>query len=101
MSLLYRTSRFVPAALRTPVTARAFTSSSVWQLKEGDRDTSPEENEKHKQDTVRKAKEGKGHWKPELATNSEEAVKADRSAGSDSIADLQKRTVEYAEKTRK
>jgi hypothetical protein len=37
----------------------------------------PEQNddpEKHKQDLLKKQKEGKGHWKPELASNSEEAV---------------------------
>lgn len=28
----------------------------------------------HKQDLLRKVKEGKGHWKPELASDSEEAV---------------------------
>lgn len=32
------------------------------------------ENEKHKQDQLDKQKQGKGHWKPELASNSEEAV---------------------------
>ena len=31
-------------------------------------------NEKHKQDQLQKQKEGKGHWKPELASDSEEAV---------------------------
>jgi hypothetical protein len=31
-------------------------------------------NEHHKQDQLKKQKEGKGHWKPELASNSEEAV---------------------------
>jgi hypothetical protein len=30
--------------------------------------------EKHKQDQLDKQKSGKGHWKPELASNSEEAV---------------------------
>ena len=32
------------------------------------------DNEKHKQDQLTKQKEGKGHWKPELASDSEEAV---------------------------
>jgi len=32
------------------------------------------EYEKHKQDQLQKQKEGKGHWKPELASDSEEAV---------------------------
>ena len=33
-----------------------------------------ESNERHKQDQLQKQKEGKGHWKPELASDSEEAV---------------------------
>jgi hypothetical protein len=33
-----------------------------------------EQNEKHKQDQLQKQKDGKGHWKPELASNSEESV---------------------------
>lgn len=33
-----------------------------------------EQREKHKEDQLQKQKEGKGHWKPELASDSEEAV---------------------------
>lgn len=40
----------------------------------------PEANERHKQDSLAKQKQGKGHWKPELASDSEESVKADRAA---------------------
>lgn len=32
------------------------------------------QNEMAKQDLLKKQKEGKGHWKPELASESEEAV---------------------------
>lgn len=39
-----------------------------------DNDDQGEHNERHKQDQLQKQKEGKGHWKPELASNSEEAV---------------------------
>ena len=39
-----------------------------------DIDNQGEHNEKHKQDQLQKQKDGKGHWKPELASNSEEAV---------------------------
>ena len=39
-----------------------------------DNDDQAESNERHKQDQLKKQKEGKGHWKPELASNSEEAV---------------------------
>jgi hypothetical protein len=34
-----------------------------------------EQNEKHKQDQLKKQKDGNGHWKPELASDSEEAVR--------------------------
>lgn len=45
-------------------------------LKESDRHNpnQGEENAKHIQDGIDKQKEGKGHWKPELASDSEEAV---------------------------
>lgn len=44
-------------------------------LKEGDRSQeSGEHNDHHVKDQLQKQKEGKGHWKPELASNSEEAV---------------------------
>lgn len=35
--------------------------------------------ERHKQDQLAKQKEGKNHWKPELASDSEEAVGCSRS----------------------
>ncbi|KAG0651616.1 hypothetical protein D0Z07_1766 [Hyphodiscus hymeniophilus] len=98
MSFLLRTSRLVAA--RPVVAARAFQTSSVRALKEGDH-SSPdqaEHNEKHKQDQLKKQKEGKGHWKPELASNSEESVAADRNHDGESIENLQKRTTEHAEK---
>ena len=63
---------------------------------------------KHKDDSLAKQKQGKGHWKPELASDSEEAVKADRaasgkSAGSleDNIKELQERTKKAAEESSK
>ncbi len=36
--------------------------------------------EKHKQDLLKKQKGGKGHWKLELASNSEEAVRSTSSS---------------------
>ncbi|RYC65273.1 hypothetical protein CHU98_g921 [Xylaria longipes] len=59
--------------------------------------------EKHKQDLLSKHKSGKGHWKPELASDSEEAVKADRASGqqNEDIASLQNRTKSTAEETSK
>jgi hypothetical protein len=56
--------------------------------------------EKHKHDLLAKQKEGKGHWKPELASASEAAVKADRS-GKEDISSLQDRTKATAEETHK
>lgn len=57
--------------------------------------------EKHKQDQLQKQKEGKGHWKPELASNSEEAVAADRNGHNGSIKDLQDKTAKHAEEKQK
>lgn len=73
-------------------------SSNVRALKEDHRDN---DNEKHKQDQLQKQREGRGHWKPELASNSEEAVAADRQASNDSIEEMQKKTAEHAEKKHK
>ncbi|KXH42039.1 hypothetical protein CNYM01_08389 [Colletotrichum nymphaeae SA-01] len=47
-------------------------------LKESSGHTDSETHEKHKQESLSKQKQGKGHWKPELASDSEEAIKADR-----------------------
>lgn len=59
------------------------------------------EYEKHKQDALRKQKQGKGHWKPELASDSEEAVKADRADAAasekEALNKLQERTKGHAE----
>ncbi|RSL38478.1 hypothetical protein CEP53_014841, partial [Fusarium sp. AF-6] len=57
--------------------------------------------DKHKQDSLAKQKKGTGHWKPELASDSEEAVKADRLAGDLSAKELQERTKRAAEETAK
>lgn len=52
--------------------------------------------DKHKQDSLSKQKSGQGHWKPELASDGEEAVKADRMPHED-ISKLQERTKKHAE----
>lgn len=74
MSFLLRTSRIAAAARPA---SRAFSASSWRALKEGERNVAGagEDSEKHIQDQISKQKEGKGHWKPELASNSEEAVR--------------------------
>ncbi|KAK5134083.1 hypothetical protein LTR08_006973 [Meristemomyces frigidus] len=60
-----------------------------------------EEVEHHKQDQLQKQKEGKGHWKDELASDSESAIKADRGdieASDDTIKKMQEETAKQAEK---
>ncbi|KAK4098221.1 hypothetical protein N658DRAFT_432462 [Parathielavia hyrcaniae] len=70
-------------------------------------DPDPEAMDRHKQDSVTKAKKGEGHWKPELASVSEESVKADRAASSPPDASesamrrLQEQTKAHAEETSK
>lgn len=58
------------------------------------------ESEKHKQDSLNKQRQGKGHWKPELASDSEEAIKADRNSSS-SPSELAEKTKSAAEEARK
>ncbi|KAK1772931.1 hypothetical protein QBC33DRAFT_510739 [Phialemonium atrogriseum] len=69
------------------------------------KDPSPDEFDKHKQDSLSKQRQGKGHWKPELASESEESVKADRmsphEAGEAAMKRLQERTKEAAEEKAK
>lgn len=58
--------------------------------------------EKHKNDSLEKQKKGSGHWKSELASDSEEAIKADRRGQSpEDISKLQERTKAAAEETSK
>lgn len=109
MSLIFRSSR--PATRQLALSSqRTFVTSGVRALKESDRNTdeTAQDYEKHKQDLLKKQKEGKGHWKSELGSNSEEAVKADRShtGGKDghsesAIKELQQRTAGHAEKKHK
>ncbi|KAE9380461.1 hypothetical protein N431DRAFT_498305 [Stipitochalara longipes BDJ] len=105
MSFFVRNARFAarPGITSRIMPFRAFTGSSVRSLKEDDRHSPDlaEQNERHKQDQLQKQKEGKGHWKPELASNSEEAVAADRQAGDHSIEELQKKTANHAEEKNK
>lgn len=72
--------------------------SSVNRIKESSGDV--KDYEKHKQDSLSKQKTGKGHWKPELASDGEEAVKADRTPDED-ISKLQERTKKHAEEKSK
>ncbi|KAG9228400.1 hypothetical protein BJ875DRAFT_477543 [Amylocarpus encephaloides] len=101
MSFLPRTPRF--AAQYAAVPSRSFTVSGARFLKESDRHNPDQaaENEKHKQDQLRKQKEGKGHWKPELASDSEEAIQAERNHVDESPEEMQKRTAEHVQKKHK
>lgn len=81
------------------MTQKRISTSSLRYLKESVRDNPDQasQNERHKQDALKKQKEGKGHWKAELASDSEEAIAAERSQRNESLHELQKRTVEHAE----
>jgi len=60
-----------------------------------------DEVEHHKQDQLQKQKEGKGHWKDELASNSESIIKADRGeveASDETIKKLQDESAKAASK---
>ncbi|KAI1766881.1 hypothetical protein GGR53DRAFT_182474 [Hypoxylon sp. FL1150] len=88
---------------RQAIAQRTFTSSAAnLAYKESAHGNEGHDPEKHKQDLLRKQKEGKGHWKPELASDSEEAIKADRhSVTKEDVKTLQERTKRAAEETNK
>ncbi|OLN86287.1 hypothetical protein CCHL11_04186 [Colletotrichum chlorophyti] len=83
---------------QTAMLGRGFSISTTSKLglKETSGHTDSDTHEKHKQDSLAKQKEGKGHWKPELASDSEEAVKADRYENADPKT-LQERTKGHAQ----
>lgn len=61
--------------------AAAFSTSSIQRaLKESDkdRDNLHNEYEQHKNENLKNAKDGKGYWREQLASESEANVKADR-----------------------
>jgi len=96
------------AALRRQViapTTRGISTTARLSLKESEStDPNPDEFERHKQDSLEKQRQGKGHWKSELASVSEESVKADRQPGDsskESIKKLQDQTKGDAEERRK
>jgi len=90
------------SAIAVAQSRRGFSVLAARASKESDLNTSDaEQSERHKQDLLKKQKEGKGHWKPELASDSEEAVAADRhtfNGQKETLEELQKRTVEHADK---
>ncbi|GJC87673.1 mitochondrial carrier protein [Colletotrichum tofieldiae] len=87
---------------QTATLGRGFSISTTSKvgLKESSGHADSETHEKHKQDSLSKQKQGKGHWKSELASDSEEAIKADRNEGSDPKT-LQEKTKGHAEEKSK
>ncbi|KAL6719258.1 hypothetical protein ACLMJK_003495 [Lecanora helva] len=107
MSFLTRTAlRSQRVSLRPSITsirplqvsaARTALSESDHSI---DEDVRKKAIDEHKDDQMEKQKQGKGHWKRELGSNSESAIKADReeiaNAGRD-IDQLQKETASALE----
>ncbi|KAE9962150.1 hypothetical protein BLS_000746 [Venturia inaequalis] len=83
-----------PATRFTP--SRTFGATAARQAGKEDalhKEGCSEEIEHHKQDSLKKVKEGTAEWKDALASNSESIVKADRGeldASSETIEKLQK-----------
>ncbi|KAJ5980732.1 hypothetical protein N7481_008030 [Penicillium waksmanii] len=78
---LRNSTRQIPRSLLTRSTAASIhTSTPRFSLKESDknRDDLPNIYEAQKVSQLKRVKEGKGKWEPELASNSEADVKADR-----------------------
>jgi len=97
-----RALRLAPNTTSQHLFRRTITQTRALGLKEtASTDPNPEVFEKHKQDSLSKQKQGKGHWKPELASNSEESIWADRmssdEASEEAMKRLQERTKEAAE----
>lgn len=91
----------VPA--RIPPFQRTLMASGRQNLKEGNTHDPEQgvENAKHKQDGLEKQQKGLGHWKPELASESEEVIFAERHRSSKTMDELQKQTVHIAEEKTK
>ncbi|KAM3510504.1 hypothetical protein MY11210_005854 [Beauveria gryllotalpidicola] len=81
-----------------PAARKPFHSSRVLSHKESSSNTD-DDIDKHKLDLLRKHKQGSAHWKRELASDSEEAVKADKGRGGakETVEQLQERTKKLAE----
>ncbi|KAH8160707.1 hypothetical protein CIB48_g7527 [Xylaria polymorpha] len=91
------------AVSRQAVAAQRSFSGSTMAMKHKESTGEGYDPQKHKEDLLAKHKSGKGHWKPELASDSEEAVKADRAGAQqkEDFATLQNRTKATAEETSK
>lgn len=100
MSFILRSSRAM-ARVAGQTQLRQFTVSSASAIKESNDDVPDlgSKYEQHKQDQLNKQKEGKNHWKPELASQSEEAINADKS--DKGIDQMKRETKERADRERK
>jgi len=93
---LFRSSAAIAARQQTPLgtsilSKQPFSQTAMASLKESNStDPNPDEYERHKHDSINKAKSGNGQWKPELASNSEENIRADRSQHGSSKEDMKK-----------
>ncbi|CAF9941913.1 hypothetical protein IMSHALPRED_003093 [Imshaugia aleurites] len=106
MSFLTRTalrSRASPFSM-VPGTRPFHITSTRAALSESDHDQDVGDRkaqiDHHKDDQLKKQKEGKGHWKGELGSNSESAIKADREEITDmehDVESLQKETSQAME----
>ncbi|KAL6889902.1 hypothetical protein HDV57DRAFT_514698 [Trichoderma longibrachiatum] len=98
-----RAVRAVAAQPTIPSRTFAFSTTQRLGLKESSTQTDVD-YERHKKDSLEKQKKGSGHWKPELASDSEEAVKADRASRErtpEELRELQERTKKAAEEMSK
>ncbi|KAL9622583.1 MAG: hypothetical protein Q9160_003080 [Pyrenula sp. 1 TL-2023] len=99
---------FAPARRLQFAPALFHTSPARAALSESDHDKDHPDREKHidshKHDSLNKQKDGKGEWKRELSSNSEQAIKADRGEShgtEEDIAKLQRETEQAAEASKK
>ncbi|EHA48286.1 hypothetical protein MCOR27_006114 [Pyricularia oryzae] len=100
-------SRILARTLRTSTTSPAMLRRSMAttpQLRHKETshhdENHGEDVSRHKEDLLNKHKNNSANWKSELASNSEEAVKADRDEHG-SIKDLQEKTKGRAEQDKK
>ncbi|KAK7746628.1 hypothetical protein SLS53_001813 [Cytospora paraplurivora] len=92
------TTSLRPSTIATPITRRTFAVTSCNRIKESS--DGSHDYDLHKQDSLSKQKSGQGHWKPELASDGEEAIRADRT-GHEDISKLQERTKKVPEEKSK
>ncbi|KAH7118132.1 hypothetical protein B0J13DRAFT_590205 [Dactylonectria estremocensis] len=81
------------AQLSTALASRRFSISATSRL--GLKESSSG------QDSLAKQKKGTGHWKPELASDSEEALRADRAAAAAELAGVKEVTKKLQERTKR